>query len=51
MRGTEACQDCVVDVLVGLGGRGRVYDLATKRAIRLLERAGMLAPVEYRSVS
>jgi hypothetical protein len=48
MRGTEACEDCVVSYLLGREPDDAVViDAEEARALRMLERAGLLPSLRF----
>ena len=50
MRGTSACDDCIVTFLCGREpGEGIVIDAAEARAVRLLNQAGLAPRLRHES--
>ena len=49
MQGTDACDDCVVSYLVERPEGAVVFDAAEERAIREMNRAGLLPGVRWQS--
>ena len=48
MRGTNACEDCVVTFLVNRApGDAVVIDVAEERAVRMLARAGLVPELRH----
>ncbi len=52
LEGTSACEDCVVTFLLSAEGRrpepvGVIVDAAEARAMRMLERAGLLPSLRF----
>jgi hypothetical protein len=49
LNGTEACGDCVVTFLLGpAAGEAIVVDVAEARAVRMLQRAGLVPELRFR---
>ena len=48
MQNTDACQDCVVTYLLDRPDGAVVFDAAEERALREMNRAGLLPPVQWR---
>ncbi|MGO9407052.1 MAG: hypothetical protein ACLP41_07170 [Acidimicrobiales bacterium] len=49
LNGTEACGDCVVTFLLGpAAGEAVVVDVAEARAVRMLQRAGLVPELRFR---
>ncbi|MGD0945042.1 MAG: hypothetical protein ABR972_12325 [Acidimicrobiales bacterium] len=49
LNGTEACGDCVVTFLLGPAtGEAIVVDVAEARAVRMLQRAGLVPELRFR---
>lgn len=48
MQGTDACEDCVVTYLLDRPEGAVVFDAAEERALREMNRAGLLPPVQWR---
>lgn len=47
--GTDACEDCVVTFLLGPSeATGIVIDVAEARAVRMLQRAGLVPELRFR---
>jgi hypothetical protein len=47
--GTSACEDCVVSFLLGPAAAGGiVVDVAEARAVRMLQRAGLVPELRFR---
>jgi hypothetical protein len=42
MRGTDACDDCVVAFVLDRGADAVVFDAAEERAVRAMSKAGLL---------
>jgi len=51
MQGTDACDDCVVTYLLDRPDGAVVFDAAEERALREMNRAGLLPPVQWQSRS
>jgi hypothetical protein len=51
MQGTEACDDCVVTYLLDRPEGAVVFDAAEERALREMNRAGLLPPVQWQKRS
>jgi hypothetical protein len=49
MQGTDACSDCVVSFIVERPEGAVVFDAAEERAIREMNRAGLLPGVRWQS--
>lgn len=47
MQGTDACQDCVVTYLLDRPDGAVVFDAEEERAIRALNKAGLLPEVRW----
>lgn len=49
LRDTSSCQDCVVTFLLGPSeATGIVVDVAEARAVRMLQRAGLVPELRFR---
>ena len=49
LNGTSACEDCVVTFLLDPpAGDGIVVDVAEARAVRMLQRAGLVPELRFR---
>jgi hypothetical protein len=49
LHGTSACEDCIVTFVLGpQAGGGIVVDVAEARAVRMLQRAGMVPELRFR---
>lgn len=51
MQGTDTCDDCVVTYLLERPDGAVVFDAAEERAIREMNRAGLLPPVQWQGRS
>ena len=47
MQGTDACEDCVVSYIVDRPEGAVVFDAAEERALREMNRAGLLPDVRW----
>jgi len=47
MQGTEACDDCVVSYILDRSSEAVVFDAVEERAIREMNRAGLLPGVRW----
>ncbi|MGH2669288.1 MAG: hypothetical protein ACRDH5_09275 [bacterium] len=47
MQGTDACADCVVTYLLDRPDGAVVFDATEERALREMNRAGLLPPVKW----
>lgn len=48
MQGTDACDDCVVSFLLDRPDGAVVFDVTEERALRSMNRAGLLPEVRYK---
>jgi hypothetical protein len=49
LEGTSACEECVVTFLLGpTAGEAIVVDVAEARAVRMLQRAGLVPELRFR---
>jgi len=49
MQGTDACSDCVVSYIIDRTDEAVIFDAAEERAIREMNRAGLLPSVRWES--
>ena len=47
MRGTQACDDCVVTFICDRSERALVFDVPEERALRALSRNGLVPPLRH----
>jgi hypothetical protein len=51
MQGTATCEDCMVTALCArTEGQAVIIDVAEARAVRLLQRAGLVPPLRHSSL-